>query len=103
MNIKISTEDKETPSSNKIKNRNTKTIILPKSTIPEESPETSLSKLLEDNQNLENELEKIKGDLQSEKEKSIIDIDSINKELEELNRTQNNVCKKNKVQADFSK
>ena len=97
MNIKISTEDKETPSSNKIKNRNTKTIIMPKSTIPEESPETSLSKLLENNQNLQNELEKIKGDLQSEKEKSIIDIDSINKELEELNRTQNNVCKKNKV------
>ena len=97
MNIKISTEDKETPSSNKIKNRNTKTIIMPKSTILEESPETSLSKLLENNQNLQNELEKIKGDLQSEKEKSIIDIDSINKELEELNRTQNNVCKKNKV------
>ena len=57
----------------------------------------NLSKLLEDNQNLQNELEKIKGDLKSEKEKSISDIDSINKELEELNKTQNNVCKKNKV------
>ena len=97
MSIKISTEDKETPSSNKISKGNTKSIIISKSIIPEENPEMSLSKLLEDNQNLQKELEKIKGDLKSEKEKSISDIDSINKELEELNKTQNNVCKKNKV------
>ena len=96
MSIKVSTEDKDEPLGNNLNKDYTKSNSKGKYTVQNGIPEMTLSRLLEDNQNLEIELENIKEELQSEKNKTISDLESLNKELEVLNKTQNNVCTKNK-------
>ena len=96
MSIKVSTEDRDEPLSKDLNKDNTKTNIKGKYSTKEGIPETTLTRLLEENQNLENELENIKEELRSEEKKTITDLESLNKELEVLNKTQNNVCTKNK-------
>jgi hypothetical protein len=96
MNIKVSTEDNGEPLGKDLNKDNTKSNSKGKYSVQNGIPETTLTRLLEDNQNLEIELENIKEELQSEKNKTISDLESLNKELEVLNKTQNNVCTKNK-------
>lgn len=96
MSIKVSTEDKDEPLGNNLNKDYTKSNSKGKYTVQNGIPEMTLTRLLEDNQNLEIELENIKEELQSEKNKTISDLESLNKELEVLNKTQNNVCTKNK-------
>ena len=96
MNIKVSTEDNDEPLGKDLNKDNTKSNSKGKYSVQNGIPETTLTRLLEDNQNLEIELENIKEELQSEKNKTISDLESLNKELEVLNKTQNNVCTKNK-------
>ena len=90
MSIKVSTEDRDEPLSKDLNKDKTKTNIKGKYSTKEGIPETTLTRLLEENQNLENELENIKEELKSEEKKTIIDLESLNKELEVLNKTQNN-------------
>ena len=96
MSIKVSTEDKDEPLGKDLNKDNTKSNSKGKYSVQNGIPEMTLTRLLEDNQNLEIELENIKEELQSEKNKTISDLESLNKELEVLNKTQNNVCTKNK-------
>ena len=96
MSIKVSTEDKDEPLGKNLNKDNTKSNSKGKYTVQNGIPEMTLTRLLEDNQNLEIELENIKEELKSEKNKTISDLESLNKELEVLNKTQNNVCTKNK-------
>ena len=96
MSIKVSTEDKDEPLGKDLNKDKIKSNSKGKYTVQNGIPEMTLSRLLEDNQNLEIELENIKEELQSEKNKTISDLESLNKELEVLNKTQNNVCTKNK-------
>ena len=96
MSIKVSTEDKEEPLDKDLNKDKIKSNSKGKYTVQNGIPEMTLTRLLEDNQNLEIELENIKEELISEKNKTISDLESLNKELEVLNKTQNNVCTKNK-------
>ena len=96
MSIKVSTEDKDEPLGKDLNKDKIKSNSKGKYTVQNGIPEMTLTRLLEDNQNLEIELENIKEELQSEKNKTISDLESLNKELEVLNKTQNNVCTKNK-------
>ena len=96
MSIKVSTEDKDEPLGKDLNRDNTKSNSKGKYSVQNGIPEMTLTRLLEDNQNLEIELENIKEELKSEKNKTISDLESLNKELEVLNKTQNNVCTKNK-------
>ena len=96
MSIKVSTEDKDEPLDKDLNKDKIKSNSKGKYTVQNGIPEMTLTRLLEDNQNLEIELENIKEELQSEKNKTISDLESLNKELEVLNKTQNNVCTKNK-------
>ena len=96
MSIKVSTEDKDEPLGKDLNKDKIKSNSKGKYSVQNGIPEMTLTRLLEDNQNLEIELENIKEELQSEKNKTISDLESLNKELEVLNKTQNNVCTKNK-------
>ena len=96
MSIKVSTEDKDEPLDKDLNKDKIKSNSKGKYTVQNGIPEMTLTRLLEDNQNLEIELENIKEELKSEKNKTISDLESLNKELEVLNKTQNNVCTKNK-------
>jgi hypothetical protein len=96
MNIKVSTEDNDEHLGKDLNKDNTKSNSKGKYSVQNGIPEMTLTRLLEDNQNLEIELENIKEELKSEKNKTISDLESLNKELEVLNKTQNNVCTKNK-------
>jgi len=96
MSIKVSTEDKDEPLDKDLNKDKIKSNSKGKYTVQNGIPEMTLTRLLEDNQNLEIELENIKEELISEKNKTISDLESLNKELEVLNKTQNNVCTKNK-------
>ena len=96
MSIKVSTEDKDEPLDKDLNKDKIKLNSKGKYTVQNGIPEMTLTRLLEDNQNLEIELENIKEELISEKNKTISDLESLNKELEVLNKTQNNVCTKNK-------
>ena len=96
MSIKVSTEDKDEPLGKDLNKDKIKSNSKGKYSVQNGIPEMTLTRLLEDNQNLEIELENIKEELKSEKNKTISDLESLNKELEVLNKTQNNVCTKNK-------
>ena len=75
MSIKVSTEDKDEPLGKDLNKDNTKSNSKGKYSVQNGIPETSLTRLLEDNQNLEIELENIKEELQSEKNKTISDLE----------------------------
>ena len=96
MSIKVSTEDRDAPSNKELNKGNTKSKFKAKYPSQGENAEMILPQLLENNQNLENELEDIKIELKTEEKKTINNLDSLNKELEELNKVQINVCNKNK-------
>ena len=95
MNIKVSTEDKDSPSKNNLNaDKNTK------SKGKENQPETleqRLSNLLENNQNLENELDNVKEELKSEEENGIKNIGSLNAQIEKLNKSQTKESNQNKT------
>ena len=96
MSIKVSTEDKDAPLSTQTKNEKNDNAKNRKSVIPEETPKMSLTQLLENNQNLENQLLNMKDELKNEEEKTMNDVNSLNQQLEELNKIKNNVCYQNK-------
>lgn len=96
MSIKVSTEDKEVPSTNNLdKNKNDQSKN-EKSITNAENSETSLNQLKEKSQNMEIELGNINNELKSEEEKTRNDLGSMNEQLEALNKELTNVSKKNK-------
>ena len=102
MSIKVSTEDKDIPSSNNqnkdknSKSKNTKSDAQVKSPQKEVDLETRYSQLLEQNQNLETEIQTIKDELQSELERTMSEVGSLNNKIENLTKEEINVCKENK-------
>ena len=99
MNIKVSTEDKDSPMPNNLNaDKNTKTKGS-KSDIKEEQEETleqKVANLLENNQNLENELGSVKDQLKTEEEDGIKNIGSLNEKIDKLNKSQAKESKVNK-------
>lgn len=99
MSIKVSTEDKDSPMKNNLngdKNSKSKGSNPNKTETKEETLEMRVSKLLENNQNLEKELNIITEQLKSEKEDGFKDLDNLNKEINNLNKSQTKASKDNK-------
>ncbi len=95
MNIKVSTEDKDSPYKNNLNaDKNTKSKGKENQS---ETLEQRLSNLLENNQNLENELGNVKEQLKSEEENGIKDIGSLNAQIEKLNKSQTKESNQNKT------
>ena len=100
MSIKVSTEDKETPSVNNLnkdKNKVTKnTKTDSQETEKEIDLETRYSQLLETNKNLEAEIQNMKDELKSELERTMTEVGSLNNKLDTLTKEEVNVCNENK-------
>ena len=103
MSIKVSTEDKEVPPSNdankdkKDKSKDNKANSNIKSSPKKETNEPTLAELEENTKKMEKEFSDIKGQLKSEENKTLEEVGSLNKQLEQLNKNQINVCKDNKT------
>ena len=97
MNIKVSTEDKETPVNNELNKEKKTNSNNSKSPKKEEKTEMNLTQLIENNQNLENELINVKEELKNEEEVTLNEISPLNEEIENLNKLRNNVCNQNKT------
>ena len=103
MSIKVSTEDKEVPPSNdankdkKDKSKDNKANSNIKSSSKKEANKPTLAELEENTKKMEKEFSDIKGQLKSEESKTLEEVGSLNKQLEQLNKNQINVCKNNKI------
>ena len=111
MNIKVSTQDKTILSKDKEidfkiegqkksrNNTNIKTSITKKSSNQEKdekSIENRITKISESNKNLQNEIESLQSLLNSESEKEVAEISSLNKNLSQLTKTQIKLSNENK-------
>ena len=100
MSIKVSTEDKETPSVNNLnkdKNNASKNTKSDSQVAEKELDlETRYSQLLETNKNLEAEIQNMKNELKSESERTMSEVGSLNNKLDTLTKEEVNVCNENK-------
>jgi hypothetical protein len=100
MSIKVSTEDKETPSVNNLNKDKNKVAKNTKSDSQEAEKEIDLetrySQLLETNKNLEAEIQNMKDELKSELERTMTEVGSLNNKLDTLTKEEVNVCNENK-------
>ena len=103
INNKVSTEDKATPPNNysnedkenKNKYGQISSNINPSS--KEKMSEQTLQELEESNKKMEKEYNDMKDQLKSEENKTLEEVGSLNKQLEQLDKDQINVCKHNKI------
>ena len=100
MSIKVSTEDKETPSVNNLNKDKNNASKNTKSDSQEAQKEIDLetrySQLLETNKNLEAEIQNMKEELKSELERTMTEVGSLNNKLDTLTKEEVNVCNENK-------
>lgn len=100
MSIKVSTEDKETPSVNNLsKDKNNASKNTKSDSQVEQKEidlETRYSQLLETNKNLEAEIQNMKEELKSELERTMTEVGSLNNKLDTLTKEEVNVCNENK-------
>ena len=100
MSIKVSTEDKETPSVNNLNKDKNNASKNTKSDSQEAQKEIDLetrySQLLETNKNLEAEIQNMKEELKSESERTMTEVGSLNNKLDTLTKEEVNVCNENK-------
>ena len=100
MSIKVSTEDKETPSVNNLSKDKNNASKNTKSDSQEAQKEIDLetrySQLLETNKNLEAEIQNMKEELKSELERTMTEVGSLNNKLDTLTKEEVNVCNENK-------